>query len=382
MGQYFEDVDIDPLVSSDVNKSITEWDHGIVDSDQEFGSTVHEYGRLRKLKYVFIAICLVAIIIAISVSVTIGSYDIPFLKVYQLIIDHITGNVAPEDVTADYVVWDLRLPRILVGIFGGAALAVAGAVMQSVLKNPLADSYTTGVASGAGFGAVLAMILGISAGAMTGIVIFAFVFAMIPIGIIILISRFTNASPTTMIMAGLGTMYIFNAFTTVIMLWSDPQALTTMYSWQVGSLGLASWESVPAVMVVSTIGVFLAACMGGKLNVLATGDESAKALGINADRLRILLLLLTGILAAGIVSFIGLVGFVGLVSPHICRMFVGADNKFLIPASAIFGAMLMLIADQIGMVLLSTALPVGVVMAFFGGPVFIWLILRKSNNVW
>ena len=382
MGQYFENVDEDPLISSDVNASITAWDAGVDDTDDSLLGTIKEYSRLIKMKYLFILVCLILIIVSISVSVTIGSYDIPFLKVYSLIIEHILGTVSPEDSIADYVVWDLRLPRIITGIFGGAALAVAGAVMQSVLKNPLADSYTTGVASGAGFGAVLAMILGISAGAMTGVVTFAFVFAMIPIGVIILISRFTNASPTTMIMAGLGTMYIFNAFTTVIMLWSDPQALTTMYSWQVGSLGLASWDSVPAVMVVSTIGVFIAAIMAGKLNVLATGDESAKALGINADRLRILLLLLTGILAAGIVSFIGLVGFVGLVSPHICRMFVGADNKFLIPASAIFGAMIMLIADQIGMVLLSTALPVGVVMAFFGGPVFIWLILRKSNNVW
>ena len=177
-------------------------------------------------------------------------------------------------------------------------------------------------------------------------------------------------------------MYIFNAMTTVIMLYADPHALQQMYSWQVGSLGLAEWAYVPMVMIVSTVGIILSCLMGGKLNVLATGDESAKALGINTDRMRLLLLLLTGILAAGIVSFIGLVGFVGLVAPHICRMFIGADNKFLLPASAIFGSVLMLVADQIGMVLLATPLPVGVVMAFFGGPLFLWLILRRSSKAW
>jgi len=382
MGQYFDDVKMDPLVSNDVDASITSWDTGTAEDDELFNSTVHEYSRLRKLKYVFIIACLIFILAAISISVTIGSYDIGFFKVYELIIEHIMGTVPAEDSTADYVVWELRLPRIIIAIFGGAALAVAGAVMQSVLKNPLADSYTTGVASGAGFGAVIAMTFGIVIGAMSSVVVLAFIFALIPIGIIIGISRFSNSSPTTLIMAGMGTMYIFNALTTVVMLYADPQALKEMYAWQVGSLGLAQWDYVPMVVIMSTIGVFISCLMGGKLNVLATGDESAKALGIDTDRMRLLLLLLTGVLAAGIVSFIGLVGFVGLVAPHICRMFIGADNKFLIPASAIFGSVLMLVADQIGMVLLATPLPVGVVMAFFGGPLFIWLILRRSNKAW
>ena len=194
----------------------------------------------------------------------------------------------------------------------------------------------------------------------------------------------SNASPTTMIMAGIGTMYIFNAMTTVMMLWADPQALAQIYAWQVGSLGNGgvSIENAPIVIVAVLACVIVIQLMAGKINVLATGDESAKALGIDADKMRILLLLITGMLAAAVVSFVGLVGFVGLVTPHICRMFIGADNRYLIPASALFGGMLMIVADQIGRVALSTPLPVGVVMSFIGGPVFIWLILRKSKNVW
>lgn len=382
LGILFDNVDDDPLISEDTSYAIKKWDEGMSHSDESLITTIKEYSRLHKMKLLFILACAVAIILSISVSVTLGSYDIDFLKVYELIWQHMMGTVSPEDTTADYVVWTLRLPRIIMAIFGGASLAVAGAVLQSILKNPLADSYTTGVSSGAGFGAVLAMSLGIAGAAMTGVVTLAFVFAMIPTAIIILISRFSNASPTTMVMAGLGTMYIFNAFTTVIMLWSDPQALSRMYSWQVGSLGLATWDGVPIVMVISMAGVILTAFLSGRLNVLATGDESAKALGIDAAKLRMMFLILTGILAASIVSFIGLVAFVGLVSPHICRMFVGADNKYLIPATAIFGGMLMLLADQVGQILLSTPLPVGVVMSFLGGPVFIWLILRRSANAW
>ncbi len=382
MGIFFDKVDDDPLISEDTGYAINRYTEGIEFDDTNLLETAKEYSRLHRLKLLFILGCAVAIVIAISISVTIGSYDIGFFKVYQLIWQHIMGTVPLEDTTADYVVWTLRLPRIIMAIFGGASLAVAGSVLQSILKNPLADSYTTGVSSGAGFGAVLAMSLGIAGASMTGVVGLAFLFAMVPTAIIIMISRFSNASPTTMVMAGLGTMYIFNAFTTVIMLWSDPQALSRMYSWQVGSLGLATWDGVPIVMIVAIVGTLVMCLLAGKLNVLATGDESAKALGIDAGKMRLIFLILTGILAASIVSFIGLVAFVGLVAPHICRMFVGADNKYLIPASAIFGGMLMLLADQVGMVLLSTPLPVGVVMSFLGGPVFIWLILRRSNKAW
>jgi iron complex transport system permease protein len=187
-----------------------------------------------------------------------------------------------------------------------------------------------------------------------------------------------------MIMAGIGIMYVFNAATSVLMLWSDPNAMKDIYAWQIGSLSNkgVTIDNVPLVLICSILGIVLLWLASGKINVLATGDESSKALGIDADKLRIILLLISGVLASAIVSFVGLVGFVGLVTPHICRIFIGADNKYLIPASAICGGMIMLCADQIGRSLISSPLPVGVVMAFIGGPVFLWLILRKSDKVW
>ena len=137
------------------------------------------------------------------------------------------------------------------------------------------------------------------------------------------------------------------------------------------------------MFIVVTIGIILSMLISGKLNVLATGDDSAKALGINADRMRLLCLILTGIVSAAVVSFTGLIGFVGLVTPHIVRMFIGADNRYLVPACAFFGAALMLVADVVGRVIIyPSALPVGVVMSFLGGPIFLWMVLRRSGSAW
>jgi len=380
---YFDDTKKDPLLGKAVLDSVDEWNRGIELEDSHFTSTISTYSRIIKFRYIFILICLAVIFLIAGFSMTVGAYNISFIESYEIIWCHITGSVYP-DTAKDYIVWDTRVPRVIFAIFGGAALAVAGAVMQSILKNPLADSYTTGVSSGAGFGATFAMSMGFVVGGMSGVMTFAFLFSLIPTGVIILMSKLTNASPTTMIMAGIGIMYIFNAMTTVLMLWADPQSMPAIYAWQVGSLsnGNVNLGNIPLIVIVSVVGVGLMCSMAGKINVLATGDESAKALGIDADKLRIFILLITGVLAASIVTFVGIVGFVGLVTPHIVRIFIGADNKYLLPASAIFGGMLMLVADQIGRVVLTTPLPVGVVMAFIGGPLFLWLILRRSKNVW
>ncbi len=380
---YYDETKEDPILSGKVIESVDTWTEGVKFDNADFQRTVSQYVRFIKLRYVFIILCIAVIAVVSLFAMSIGPYNISMSEAYNIIWCHLTGSTY-SDAAKDYIVWDTRIPRVVMAIFGGAALAVAGAVMQSILKNPLADSYTTGVSSGAGFGATLAMSTGIALGNMTAVIIYAFFFSLIPTAIIVIMSRSTNSSPTTMIMAGIGVMYIFSAMTTVLMLWSDPLAMADIYAWQVGSLSNANviLDNVPIVMAVSIVGILFMSLSAGKINVLATGDESAKALGIDADKLRVILLAVSGFLAAGIVSFVGIVGFVGLVTPHIVRMFIGADNKYLIPASAIFGGLLMLVADQIGRVALDTPLPVGVVMAFMGGPMFLWLIFRRSREAW
>ncbi len=370
----------DTLISRNVSKAIQKWDFN--ETTEEVDETLDTYNKYIFKKFIFIFACIAITIIVAGVAVTVGSYEIGFIEAYQTIWNHITGNVV--DSTKDYIVVTLRLPRVIVGIIAGMGLAVAGTVMQSTLLNPLADPYTTGISSGASFGAVLAITMGATvATGQFAIVLNAFIFSLIPMCVIIFVSKVKQSSPTTMIMAGIAIMFIFNAVTTVLMLRADPNDLQSVYEWQVGSVSRTGWEEIPIMLVVTAIGVIITQFMSRKLNILATGDDSANSLGVNVEKMRILNLCIVSFISAVIVSFTGLLGFIGLVAPHISRIFVGADNRYLIPASAVLGATLLICADLIGRVVFAPAiLQAGVVMAFIGGPMFLWLLMKKNSNVW
>lgn len=255
--------------------------------------------------------------------------------------------------------------------------------MQSILKNPLADPYTTGVSSGALFGATLAMALSVGLVNRYVIVMDAFVFSLIPTLVIIMVAKIKNASPTVMIMSGIAVMYIFNACTTVLKLMMDPNSLASIYEWQVGSLTLANWDDIPIMAVTVLIGWIVLQALTRTLNKMNAGDDSARSMGVNVETVRIACLVVVAVMSAIIVSFTGLIGFVGLVSPHIARIFISSDNRFLLPASALFGAALLLIADFVGRTIIAPAtLQVGVIMAFIGGPMFLWLIAKRNSKVW
>lgn len=369
----------DGTLSHTVIAAVNRW------ADQENvlpDDTYDDYKRFVSKKWIFMGVCLLVAILVAGYTMTIGPYNIGFLDTYRIVFEHIIGNVT--DTTKDYVIIQMRMPRIVVGLIAGAGLAVAGVAMQSTLMNPLADPYTTGVSSGALFGATIAMTLGISV--LPGnyaLVGNAFLLSLVPMAAIIIISKLKNASPTVMIMAGIAIMYVFNACTTVMMLWADPNDLAAVYQWQVGTLGNTKWDEVPIMLAFISAGLIAIMILSRKLNILSIGDEMAKSLGVNADNLRLLILAIVALMCAAIVSFTGLIGFVGLVAPHVVRLFIGADNKYLVPASALFGAMLVTAADLVGRVIIAPAtLQVGVVMAFLGGPVFLWLIIRKDTKVW
>ena len=340
----------------------------------EYEGRISTYRKYICLKWAFIASSIVLATVSAIYALSIGADYVTFSDAMEVVWNHLTGN--PGDMATDkdeYAVWFIRRPSVCCGLLAGAGLAAAGAVMQSILRNPLADPYTTGISSGASFGASLAMGL---------------IFALIPMAVIIVVSKLKSASPTTMIMAGIAVMYIFNAATTLIKLFVDPESLSAIYAWSVGSIdiagkGIAGWDAVTAMFFFVTIGVAALLLLSRMLNVIATGDESAKALGVNSDQLRIVSLLIVSFLAAGVVSFTGLIGFIGLVCPHIARIFVGSDNRYLIPASAAFGAALLIISDIIGKsIFYPTTVQVGVITAFIGGPLFLFLIVRQKREAW
>ncbi len=349
-----------------------------VTSQEDLLSTFRAY-TLRKV--LFICVCVGIMLLVTGYAVTLGSYPIGFWESYQVIWNDLIG--ADVDATKAHVVVNLRLPRIVEGMVAGAGLSIAGAVMQGIMRNPLADPYTTGISSGASLGATLAMIYGVSVvSGNYALVGNAFLFSLIPAAVIIFVAKVKGSSAVTMILSGLAVMYFFNAITTFIMLRSDPEDVAAVYAWQVGSLSSASWDEIPVMLIVTLLGSIALCFLSGKINILASGDEGATSLGIDAGKLRILCLVIVSLIAASVVSFTGIIGFVGLVCPHIVRLFIGGDNRYLLPASAAFGAAFLILCDLIGRVALPTgSVQVGVVTAFIGGPMFLYLILRRKGAV-
>ena len=350
------------------------------------GDEMAENYRIYTLKKIlFIVICIIAVVAVIGYAATIGSSNISATDVYRDIWYHFV-DPSRCDPTIDWAVFDIRLPRIIGGLIVGSCLGVAGAAMQSMIKNPLADPYTTGISSGASFGATLAIGLGItvtgSAGSL-GLILTAFFFSLIPAAVIIMVSSLRNTSAATMILAGIAVMYLFNACTTLIKLGISDESLSAVLQWSVGDLSQVTWSNCAVMCLFTVAGTAVLMAMSKKLNILITGDKNATALGLNAHRLRIVLLIIISLMAASVVCFTGIIGFIGLVAPHIVRIFLGSDNRYLIPASAAVGAVLLMVADLFSRVVIAPIfLPVGVITAFIGCPMFLYLLIKQRRSMW
>lgn len=355
----------------------------IMTSDADVSHMYSEY-RASRAKKILALIVLIAVLLLASIyGLSVGSYPIDFIDVYNIVIDHLLHLDDPLSSTDERVVWNTRMPRLMFAIVAGAGLAVAGAAMQSMMKNPLADPYTTGISSGASFGAVIAIAFGISIGSTSaGTTILAFFFALVPATVILLLSTFKKTTPSMMILAGLSVMYIFNAMTQYIMLVVDSETMEAAYQWTIGTLSKSSWSTLPIMLIVVVLGSFAILSMTKYLNAMNSGDNYAKTVGVDVKRIRIIILVLVSVIAAAIVSFTGIIGFVGLVAPHITRIFLGSDNKLLIPGSLLVGAVVLVVCDIVAKLFTTTALPIGIVTAFIGGPMFLFLIIRQKKEVW
>lgn len=354
------------------------------------GDIKSEYRHYTRRKILFITACIVAAFLLLGLSICIGNTDISIWEAYDLLFKHLNGATYPMGSVAfvhDFVVWNVRLPRALFALIAGAGLAVGGAVMQSVMKNPLADPYTTGISSGTLLGVAVAIILGLTVSGSQlndmGLVVNAFLFALIPVALIVVIAPMSNSSPATLILVGVTLSYIFNALTTVLMISTDADKLAAVYQWQVGSLSLVTWDCLPVMAATNIAGTVAVMLVARRLNILTLGDDNAKSLGLNANNMRILCLMIISFMVASVISYVGIIGFIGLISPHIVRALIDSDNRFVIPASAAFGAVFLLGADILARYLSPIdAIPVGVVLSFVGAPIFLYLIIRQKRAVW
>ena len=324
---------------------------------------------------------------SVLVNAGAGAVDIGPLQVAGILLDHAgiqTGiQVTPQQ---DAVLWSIRLPRIVLAGLVGAGLALAGAVLQGVFRNPLADPSLIGVSSGAALGAVAAIVVGFNALGLAALPVAAFLGGMLAM---LAVYRFARSGGrtevVTLILAGIAMNAIAGAGTGLFIFVANDQQLRNIVFWTLGSLGGATWRSVMAVLPPIAIGVLLLPRWGRALNLLVLGEREARHLGVETERVRFVLVGLAALMTGAAVAVTGIISFVGLVVPHIIRLVAGPDHRLLLPASALAGASLLLLADLLARtVALPREVPLGVVTALAGGPFFLWLLhtTRREHGGW
>jgi len=341
--------------------------------------------RRFRARALIVAASLAGVVVLALWCTTIGASNLGMREI-AAILAHMLGASLPDHLKASdvTVVSHLRLPRIAMAILGGAALGVAGTVMQGVTRNPLVSPYTLGISAAAAFGASLAIIFGFgqSMGGQWFVVASAFAFALGCAVIVFGAGLRVGTSPETVILTGIALMYLFMAGTATIQFLASEEQLASVVHWTFGSLTRAGWPAVVAMTIVTLASWPFFLRNAWSLNAIASGgDDFARSLGVPVERVRFLLCIVAVLLTSTVISFTGVIGFVGLVAPHMARMIVGTDHRLLLPFSAIVGALLLLASDAAGRLLFApTVLPVGITVAYLGVPVFLHLVMRNRRG--
>ena len=342
-----------------------------------------------------LAVLGVLLIILILCSLGLGRFEIPLYQVVRILLSRVLnalgGLINALGIRADgmglkvtwtenmaIALWNIRLPRILLACLVGCCLSTAGTSYQSVFKNPMASPDILGASSGACFGAALAILLGLPGQMIT---LSAFLFSLATVALVYIIgSRTTGNQVVNILLAGIMVSSLFSAGTSYIKLVADPtNQLPAITYWLMGSLSGTNMNTVGFVAIPMAIGLLPVILLRWRINILTLGDEEAEAMGVNAGRLRLVVILCATVLTAASVSVSGMIGWVGLVIPHLCRKLVGNDCRYLMPASMVFGAIFLLMVDNISRNLMATEIPIGILTAFVGAPFFIYLMTRKEK---
>lgn len=336
-----------------------------------------------------LAACLVLLgllVVSVILGIGLGPVSISFSDVYRVMFHRLsgifTGQTAPlESIreSTQNIVWFLRAPRVLLGALIGAALTLSGVGMQAFTKNPLAEPYVLGISSGASLGAVLAMLLGVSVPVLgkLSVSMGAFVGALVSIMLVYLLAKSRGSvTPIRLILVGVAVSAMFQAFTNYIVYTApDDAAVREATFWMLGGLGSAEWEDLPLLLCLVPPAFLLMLALSKSLNAMMMGDSSAITLGVNLNVVRNLLIVVTAFLTASSVAVSGCIGFVGLVIPHLIRSVVGPDHRKLIPISTLTGAIFLIWVDVGARMIKPPAeLPIGILTAFLGAPLFLWMI--------
>ncbi len=331
---------------------------------------------MRQRKPVIILLILSAILAGLFLfSFILGHYDVPLREVIRILF---SGH--SDDPKMYAAVSNIRMPRILMACLVGCCLSAAGTSFQCVFQNPMASPDILGASSGACFGAALAILWNFS---HTGITFFAFLFSLLSIALVYLIGQASRRNRVVAILlAGMMISSLFSAGTSYIKLVADPSnQLPAITYWLMGSLSGTRKADLSFVIWPMLAGLVPLLLLRWRINLLTLSEEEAETMGVHTGRLRLVVILCATILTAASVSVSGMIGWVGLVIPHLCRRMVGSDCRWLYPASMIFGAVFLLLVDNVSRNLLAVEIPIGILTAFIGAPFFIFLMTRKESGI-
>lgn len=347
------------------------------------GAVPEDYLVYIRRKYFWIMGGILFLFIMLIYSISVGAVTIPPYEVLQTITGHSVST------KWDSIIWNIRLPQALAAIVAGAGLSVAGVAMQSILRNPIASPFTLGISNAGAFGAAVSVVV-LGTGKVQSTVANAVIinnpyltttvalfFCLLATGVILLISSIRGASPEVMVLAGVALSSLFTAGTAFLQYFADDTQLAAVVFWTFGDVGRVNWLELKIMsgVVLLAIIYFIVNCWN--YNAIDAGDETAKGLGVNVERIRLTGMVIAAFVSAVLVAFLGVIGFVGLVCPHMVRRVIGDDQRYLIPGSALFGGILLLASDTAARLIISPyVLPVSILTAFMGAPVFIYLLLK------
>lgn len=337
-------------------------------------------------KNLFLSLSCVVLLALMVYAVTLGSVYIEPNIILRSILEWIKYGM--DGVTCDdsirFIIFEVRLPRIILAVLTGSLLSMAGAVYQAIFQNPMADPYVIGISSGAAFGATIAiiflppmMLLGNSIVSLA-----AFLSAILTSILVYFISKTKRGVDTfSLLLTGVVISTVLSSFISLMMLAHQDEAMKIM-TWTMGSFNAKSWNHVITILIPTVIGIFFTIYHGKDLNILVMGEEEAMTMGLDTKRLKRNMLLICALLTSIAVSVSGIIGFVGLIVPHFIRLIFGSEHKFLLKASFVFGAIFMLLSDTIARSLIDGfEVPVGIITSLIGGPLFLILLVRYRRNL-
>lgn len=337
-------------------------------------------------KCLILALLAAALLLAVFCAAGTGTVPIAFQEMLRIAAGH-----EQVDPTHAYILREVRLPRIWMAVLTGVSLAGAGVIMQAILRNPLASPFTLGVSSGASFGAALAIVLGTSLfgfeqavrSARWLIALNAFLFGGLAALFVYGIASLKRGSVAVLLLAGTAIGHLFSSGVSALKYFSGNEALKDLVVWLMGGFWGAGWETIRLLAPLVLLGIAVLMRYAWDFNTLGLGEEVAATAGVRVRRMRLVTLATVTLIASASIAFTGVIGFVGLVAPHIARMLIGVDHRFLIPAACLCGAIMLLVSDTLARSVLSPVeIPVGIVTSIVGVPFFVYLLIRKRREYW